>query len=98
MCEVEAEDARDGLVRLDRLGSAQDVDVVREVRSESAPSVEVDREVGAVEVVREVRSASGEVVREVRLEVSKVGMESSRPARQVRPEGGRGPNRGRRVA
>ena len=57
MCEVEAEDARDGLVRLDRSGSAPagEVDgnvarevgeVVREVRLESAP----DGEVGTDEV------------------------------------------------
>ena len=47
MCEVEAEDGRDGLVRLDRLGSApEDGEVVREVGP------------GAGEVVRQVRLES----------------------------------------
>jgi len=52
MCEVEAEDARDGLVRLDRLGSApEDGEVVRQVRLESAPDREVG--LGSDEVVRD---------------------------------------------
>ncbi len=91
MCEVEAEDARDGLGRLGRLGSAPEdgeVDrevspedgevgeVVRQVRLESAP----DREVGAGEVVREVRLESAGVAR-----------------RPDAGRAGRGPNRARRV-
>ena len=44
MCEVDLEDARDGLVRLDRLGSAPDGDVDGEVRQDSVPEV---REVGS---------------------------------------------------
>jgi len=91
MCEVEAEDARDGLGRLGRLGSApEDGEVDREVSPEDG------------EVVREVSPGSGpagEVVRQVRLE--------STPEREVgagvarRPDAGRagrGPNRARRVS
>ena len=80
MCEVELED---GLVRLDRLGSApEDGEVDREVRLGSAPDGEVDgaevREVGSAPV----RDGSTPEVRAVRA---------------GRPEGGR-PNRGRQCS
>ena len=86
MCEVEPEDGlgRDGLVRLDRLGSAPDGDVDREVSP------------GAREVVREVRLESApdvEVAREVRMESAGVVRGSSRGSGRA----GRGPNRARRV-
>ena len=93
MCEVELED---GLVRLDRSGSApEDGEVVRPSRKDSAPDGEVVRPSrkdsapdGDVDVVREVGSGSAPVDGLVRLDRS-----GSAP---VRAEGGR-PNRGRRV-
>ena len=72
MCEVELED---GLVRLDRLGSAPDGEEVRPGRQDSAP----DGEDVSAPVDGHVRQGSA-------------------PVRSGRPEGGRGPNRGRRDA
>lgn len=58
MCEVDAEDGRDGLVRLDRLGSAPDGDVDGVVREIGSSPVD-----GAVRQdsapVREVRTGAG---------------------------------------
>ena len=83
MCEVELEDGRDGLVRLDRLASGpEDGDVDGEVRQDSVPDGEVDGE-----VVREVGSAPVRAVRR----------DGRGPNRAGRPEGSR-PNRGRRDA
>jgi CspA family cold shock protein len=61
MCEVELEDGRDGLGRLGRLGSAQEDG---EVSLGSGPGTgDVDGEVGAGEVVRQVRLESAPEVR-----------------------------------
>ena len=90
MCEVDLEDARDGLVRLDRSASGPedgDVDgaVVREVVS------------GSDCVVREVGSGSAPVDGLVRLDRQGSAPEV-RAVRAGRPDAGRGPNRaGRRV-
>ena len=82
MCEVDLEDGRDGLVRLDRLASGpEDGEVVRPGRKDSAPDGEVVREVGSGSAP--VREGTTPEVRAVRA---------------GRPEGGRGPNRGRRVS
>jgi len=93
MCEVELED---GLVRLDRLGSAPEDgevgEVVRQVRLESAPE---DGEVG--EVVRQVRLESAPE-REVGPGAGEV-VRGSAPGRPEVRGSGRGANRaGRRVS
>ena len=64
MCEVELEDARDGLVRLDRLASGpEDGEVVREVGSGSVDGlVRLDRQ-GSAPEVRAVRAGRPEGAR-----------------------------------
>ena len=79
MCEVDQDD----LGRPDRLASGlEDGDVDREARQDSVP-------------VREVGSGSAPVDGLVRLD--RQGSAPDGVVRAGRPEGGRGPNRGRRV-
>ena len=83
MCEVDQDD----LGRPDRLASGlEDGDVDREARQDSVPEV------------REVGSGSAPVDGLVRLDRQGSAPDGVvRAVRGGRPEGGRGPNRGRRV-